>query len=77
MPHTCMYGVGMGENVYDSAQTEYEIQQYVKLLNLHRELASYYRAKSRDRRTIANLWYYIDGLEMELRAMGAEIGIMR
>lgn len=77
MPYMCMYSVDMGENDYDAAQTEYEIQQYVKLLNLHRELASLYRNKSRDRRTIANLWYHIDGIELELRSLGVEIGIMR
>ena len=67
----------MGENTYNAVETEYKIQQYVKLLNLHRELASLYRAKSRDRRTIATLWYYIDGIELELRSLGVEIGVMR
>ena len=69
----CMYGVGMGEINYNAAETEYEIQLYMKLMNLHRELASYYRTKSRDRKTMANLWYYIDGLELELRSMGVEL----
>ncbi len=58
---------------YDAKQTEYVVQLYIKVMNLHRELASYYRAKSRDRRTIANLWYYIDGIELELRAAGVEL----
>lgn len=55
---------------YDAATTEYEIQLYVKLMNLHRELASYYRARSKDRRTIAKLWYHIDGIELDLRSRG-------
>ena len=67
----------MGENTYNAVEIEYKIQQYIKLLNLHRELASLYRAKSRDRRTIATLWYYIDGIELELRSLGVETGIMR
>lgn len=58
---------------YDATTTEYEIQLYVKLMNMHRELASYYRSRSRDRRTIAKLWYYIDGLELELRSRGVEL----
>ena len=49
------------------------IQKYLKLMSLHRELASLYRTKSRDRRTIANLWYYIDGLELDLRAGGVKL----
>jgi len=49
------------------------IQKYLKLMSLHRELASLYRTKSRDRRTIANLWYYIDGLEIDLRAEGVKL----
>lgn len=47
--------------------------KYIKLMNLHRELASLYRNKSRDRRTIAALWYYIDGLELDLRAEGVQL----
>lgn len=49
------------------------MQKYIKLMNLHRELSSLYRSKSRDHRTIANLWYYIDGLEMDLRAEGVNL----
>ena len=49
------------------------IQKYLKLMSLHRELASLYRTKSSDRRTIANLWYYIDGLEIDLRAEGVKL----
>lgn len=58
---------------YNPRDTEYQIHLYSKLLTLHRELASYYRAKSKDRRTIANLWYHIDGIELELRSMGVEL----
>jgi hypothetical protein len=44
--------------------------KYLKLMRLHRELASLYRAKSSDRRTISSLWYFIDGLELDLRHEG-------
>lgn len=47
--------------------------KYIKLMNLHRELASLYRTKSKDRRTIANLWYHIDGLELDLRSEGVAL----
>lgn len=57
---------------FDAKRTEAQILKYAKLMSLHRELASHYRAKSRDRRTIANLWYHIDGLELDLRADGVE-----
>lgn len=58
---------------YDPLKTEATMQKYIKLMGLHRELASLYRVKSRDRRTIANLWYYIDGLEIDLRAEGVAL----
>lgn len=48
-------------------RAERVVAKLAKLESMHRELASYYRAKSRDRRTIANLWYHIDGLELDLR----------
>lgn len=53
---------------YSPEQAERVALKLIKLDGLHRELASYYRSKSKDRRTIANLWYHIDGLEMDLRA---------
>lgn len=53
---------------YDYDRTERVAMKLTRLDTLHRELASYYRAKSRDRKTIANLWYYIDGLELDLRS---------
>lgn len=49
------------------------VLKYLKLMRLHMELASLYRAKSRDRRTISNLWYMIDGLELDLRSEGVEL----
>lgn len=52
---------------YNYERTERVALKLAKLDNLHRELASYYRSKSRDRKTIANLWFYIDGLELDLR----------
>lgn len=58
---------------FDPAETEYDIQLYAKLMTLHRELSSYYRSKSRDFRTMANLWYHIDGIELELRSRGVEL----
>jgi hypothetical protein len=58
---------------YDPIRTEAVLQKYIKLMGLHRHLASLYRAKSRDRRTIANLWYHIDGLELDLRAEGVAL----
>lgn len=65
--------VDMTDLPYDPITTEATLQKYIKLMNLHRELASHYRAKSRDRRTIANLWYHIDGLELDLRSEGVEL----
>lgn len=52
---------------YSPESAERVALKLIKLDGLHRELASYYRAKSRDRRTVANLWYHIDGLELDLR----------
>lgn len=58
---------------FDPVRTEATMHKYIKLMNLHRELASHYRSKSKDRRTIANLWYHIDGLELDLRADGVAL----
>lgn len=58
---------------YDPVATEYDIQLYTKLMTLHRELSSLYRTKSRDFRTIANLWYHIDGIELDLRSRGVKL----
>jgi len=58
---------------YDPNATEATMQKYIKLMNLHRELASLYRSKSRDFRTIGKLWWYIDGLELDLRADGVAL----
>lgn len=55
---------------YDLEEVDRQVMKYLKLMRLHRELSDLYRAKSRDRRTIANLWYHIDGLELDLRADG-------
>lgn len=63
----------MTETPYDPLKVEATMQKYIKLMGLHRELASLYRAKSRDRRTIAQLWYYIDGLELDLRTEGVKL----
>ena len=58
---------------YNQAEVDRQLLKYLKLMGLHRELAGHYRAKSKDRRTIANLWYHIDGLELDLRAEGVEL----
>lgn len=58
---------------YDPIRTEANMQKYIKLMGLHQHLASLYRSKSRDRRTISTLWYYIDGLELDLRAEGVKL----
>lgn len=47
--------------------------KFLKLERMHRELSHLYRAKSRDRRSIAALWYYIDGLELDLRSEGVQL----
>lgn len=73
MARPCGIVLDMNELPYDPLKTEATMQKYIKLMNLHRELASHYRAKSRDRRTIANLWYHIDGLELDLRADGVQL----
>lgn len=58
---------------YDPVRTENNMQKYIKLMNLHRHLASLYRSKSNDHRTKATLWYYIDGLELDLRSEGVKL----
>lgn len=63
----------MDELPYDPDAVDRTLMKYLKLMRLHRELSALYRAKSRDRRTIANLWYYIDGLELDLRAEGVKL----
>ena len=55
---------------YNQDAVDRQLMKYLKLMRLHRELAGLYRSKSKDRRTIANLWYHIDGLELDLRADG-------
>lgn len=64
----------MGTEMPHSVEAaERSMQKYIKLMGLHRELSSLYRAKSRDRRSIAQLWYIIDGLELDLRAEGVAL----
>lgn len=58
---------------YEVDAVERNLRKYLKLMGLHRELSSLYRNKSRDRRTIAQLWYLIDGLELDLRASGVRL----
>jgi hypothetical protein len=58
---------------YAAEHADRQIMKYLKLMRLHRELASLYRTKSKDRRSISNLWYHIDGLELDLRSEGVEL----
>lgn len=58
---------------YNQDVVDRQILKYLKLMNLHRELSGYYRSRSKDRRSISNLWYHIDGLELDLRAEGVDI----
>lgn len=58
---------------HNPEEVDRQVLKYLKLMRLHQELAGLYRAKSRDRRTIANLWYYIDGLELDLRSEGVAL----
>lgn len=51
----------------DSVRAEMNLR--VRIDALHRELASYYRTKSKDRKTIANLWFAIERLEAELELL--------
>lgn len=55
---------------YDQVEVDRNLIKYLKLMRLHTELSGYYRSRSKDRKTIANLWYHIDGLELDLRADG-------
>jgi hypothetical protein len=45
-------------------------QEAARIMALHRELASLYRNKSKDKRTIETLWHRIDEGEANLRALG-------
>ena len=59
---------------YDAEAAERSWMKYLKLQRLHMELSALYRTKGRrDFRTIAQLWYLIDGLELDLRSEGVEL----
>lgn len=58
---------------HDTKQATETLNLRIKLAALHRELSSYYRTKSRDFRTMSNLWYHIDGIELDLRSRGVEL----
>jgi hypothetical protein len=73
MTHAENDGTLPGDLPYDSDHAERLWMKYLKLQRLHTELAGYYRAKSTDRKTIANLWYHIDGLELDLRSEGVTL----
>jgi hypothetical protein len=55
---------------HDAEHADRQIMKYLKLMRLHQELSSLYRTRSKDRRSISNLWYHIDGLELDLRSEG-------
>lgn len=61
-----------GQLTYDPDEAERKLHLHLELKNLHAELASYYRAGSKDRKLISRLWFHIDGLELELRMLGEE-----
>lgn len=63
----------MNELPFDQDEASVKWKTYHRLMSLHHELASYYRAKSRDRKTIMRLWAAIDELEFELRYMGVAL----
>jgi hypothetical protein len=65
----------MTDNIlpHDAEHADRQIMKYLKLMRLHHELSSLYRTKSKDRRTISNLWYLIDGLELDLRSEGVAL----
>lgn len=58
---------------HDPQDVSHQVLKYLKLMRLHRELSGLYRTKSRDRKTIARLWYIIDGLELDLRSEGVAL----
>lgn len=63
----------MNELPFDPEEASAKWKAYHRVMNLHYELASHYRAKSRDRKTIQRLWAAIDELEFQLRYMGVEL----
>lgn len=58
---------------YEQTDAEELYRKVLKLNRLHQELSSYYRAGSTDRRTMGQLWYLIDGLELDLRSRGVKL----
>lgn len=75
LPRPCVdgYAVVMTDLPHDINETEEMLLKYIRLTDLHRELSSLYRTKSRDRRTVARLWYLIDELEFEFKKNGVEL----
>ncbi len=55
---------------HDPEEARWIWQEAARVLSLHRELASLYRNKSTDTRTIKKLWELIDEGEFGLRLVG-------
>lgn len=58
---------------YDIDEARWVVQEVRRVNSLHQELASLYRTKSRDRRTIQTLWRNIEEGEAGLRAIGVRL----
>ena len=63
----------MDDMPHSQIAAEVKYRKYHQVMNLHHELASLYRSKSTDRKTIARLWAAIDTAELELTYMGVEL----
>lgn len=63
----------LDELKYDPDEARWIWEETQRVLALHAELASYYRTKSRDHRTIKMLWEKITEGEAGLRAIGVHL----
>lgn len=63
----------MSELPYSQIGAEVKWRKYQQVMALHYELASLYRSKSTDRKTISRLWAMIDEAEFDLIYMGVEL----
>lgn len=55
---------------FDPGEAKWVWSEVARVLALHRELASLYRTRSSDRKTIRQLWELIDEGEFALRTVG-------
>lgn len=58
---------------FDPEEAHWLWSEYVRVTNLHHELASLYRNKSRDKRTINRLWTLIEEGEYGLLIAGVRL----